>query len=1157
MPTITTDTYLDGGVARTAGETWTVNAGAKFTVRTDSRIHANAPASMTGSLGSITCNDGEVIFDGRNVRWMAYDAGTGNVPAIGTTITGGTSGANGYLLAVYSDINVAPTAVGAAMPATGFIKLREADAAYVDNDVLTGIGATTNGIDRLGWIEVVADDASTHTFSRLGKHTIRGGWFYLNNTDGSIGQLIKLPSNSDNYTVMPGLWIERDTARASTYTWVDDVITVTLTDHGYYVEENIDIDFIDGDATDSGTYKILEVIDEDTFTISLIGSGDGGDCDISFFEYYPALDGEGSGWYSRNIGSIPAYQDNRTKFVSNSVNRSIYICQAGNYTGPTYANVAAQASTYATLSYSCTYTWASDIVTVFSSSTHLLKTGMSVGLFFTSGDAIDDGIYTITVIDPYTYTVPLAGSGAGGSVTARPGVTITFTAHTLGVGDNIYCDFTSGTGVDGDYEIYGVTSANAYIIAYPHMTVLTSGNVSTYSRYRITHNSHPFAVGNLLYFNFTSGAGVDGAYPIVASTTNTYDIVMNNGSAADSGNVNIELTTGYTPPSGRRIRIPNVILRGCATGTRATNNLNSTIGSRPEWAVSTAGAIDFEYVNSTWYHNFAQAYSVKMKHFTTYDTIVLTEVATSLDVDDGGVSTSQFALDLRTIQLTACYAGGNISNVRAERGGTPGNTDHSMEILSCDGLTLTNVRAGIVQFARSTGKALNISNSNNITLNNCYILNSDLPINGSFNIQINNLDVCDRYIGYTNTGAYYSINIGSKSNNIVINGVTYGFKGSIPNVHSYSGLLSAAYSSNIKLRNIGGFSSPLSTGTWRPNLYASGYLYVSGGNNNNIKIQRCYIDKVRTSLISTTNSDKNVIFESLYSNIYQYAAYSVNVIVNAQLNSIIKGCRSGINSVTGQASVYGTHFCDIFTSDITGRIILAMNEPTVETSNLVTIVTGVPRFNSSGQLIMKAVNDEVIIEQSYFAKGHTGFLNTAPVVTGTNVTYASGPDWGNHDIYYQIDKGSGYGGSWQDFTAANLSAETGIDPAIGFKLKYRIVCDTASDTNAITYIRIETTSNATAQEENLYPLDTIKLTLTDLQSGSDIVFLEAGTETELINVDNNSGTTYDFIYETPETVDIGVFKIGYIPLKIRNYELGSVDGTLSVLQIQDRNYNNP
>ena len=46
MATITSDTYLDEGTSRTAGETWACN-GSTLTIRTDTRWHANAPASGT------------------------------------------------------------------------------------------------------------------------------------------------------------------------------------------------------------------------------------------------------------------------------------------------------------------------------------------------------------------------------------------------------------------------------------------------------------------------------------------------------------------------------------------------------------------------------------------------------------------------------------------------------------------------------------------------------------------------------------------------------------------------------------------------------------------------------------------------------------------------------------------------------------------------------------------------------------------------------------------------------------------------------------------------------------------------------------------------------------------------------------------------------
>jgi hypothetical protein len=231
-----------------------------------------------------------------------------------------------------------------------------------------------------------------------------------------------------------------------------------------------------------------------------------------------------------------------------------------------------------------------------------------------------------------------------------------------------------------------------------------------------------------------------------------------------------------------------------------------------------------------------------------------------------------------------------------------------------------------------------------------------------------------------------------------------------------------------------------------------------------------------------------------------------------------------------------------------------MNEPTDETSALVTVVAGTPKFTSSGQLVMASVNDEIIIEQDYYTLGVTALTNTAPVVTGTNVTYVSGPDWGNHDIYFQYDIGSGWNGTWLDLTAANLSGVGAIDPSVGVKLKYRIVCDTAATNNAITYIRIQTTSTAAAQADNLYPLDTITLTLTGLVSGSDVVILAAGTTTILANVDAYASTSWAYTYETLQSVDIGIIKSGYVILYIRNYPLGAADASLPVAQKADRSY---
>ena len=85
------------------------------------------------------------------------------------------------------------------------------------------------------------------------------------------------------------------------------------------------------------------------------------------------------------------------------------------------------------------------------------------------------------------------------------------------------------------------------------------------------------------------------------------------------------------------------------------------------------------------------------------------------------------------------------------------------------------------------------------------------------------------------------------------------------------------------------------------------------------------------------------------------------------------------------------------------------------------------------------------------------------------------------------------------------------------------------------------------------------LTLTGLITGSDIVILTAGTTTERVNVDANAGTTYAFsyTYTASDSVDVAVYKQGYVPFVVRSYLLPNADGSLPIAQVVDRNFNNP
>lgn len=82
------------------------------------------------------------------------------------------------------------------------------------------------------------------------------------------------------------------------------------------------------------------------------------------------------------------------------------------------------------------------------------------------------------------------------------------------------------------------------------------------------------------------------------------------------------------------------------------------------------------------------------------------------------------------------------------------------------------------------------------------------------------------------------------------------------------------------------------------------------------------------------------------------------------------------------------------------------------------------------------------------------------------------------------------------------------------------------------------------------------LTLTGLQTGSDVVILTPNTTTVLDSVDSIGGTTYSLAYDPDvfTNVDVRVYKAGYMPFSVHNVDLGSQGLTIPVVQLVDPSY---
>jgi hypothetical protein len=497
--------------------------------------------------------------------------------------------------------------------------------------------------------------------------------------------------------------------------------------------------------------------------------------------------------------------------------------------------------------------------------------------------------------------------------------------------------------------------------------------------------------------------------------------------------------------------------------------------------------------------------------------LVLQEIASPINVNNVIVAPTQAQLNF-ALNMVSCFGGGTFQNTLLARFSLAVSGAYTANANFNKGVTFSGV------------KTQTLLNRGNATTG-CLDIGGRVLHVGAQRPVITDYSYNDNFSGTTGTGnPHYALEFTTGCAGAVVDGID--FNGGA-NLHPYNGLASFSACYGWTVRNIGSTAAALSLGS----ANAAGVIVNGAGNNDGGRIQRCYTTLTRTGPWAFVNSDNNITIETVAGD---YADTSVI----ASLNTITKGVRL-LGATTGQTSVYGTHWKDSFTSATVGKIEVLCNEPTVASAAQCAITSGVPQFNSAGQVALTVVGQQVTWEMPHFARGHTALANLAITLTGTNT--------GNLSYEFQYDKGLGYNGVWLTLNAANLSGAGAITPAVGVRLKVRATCATANAGNLLTNIAIPTLTTSTAQNEQ-YPLSVSTLTLTGVVAGSDVVILLAGTETTRALVDSHPTTSYDYSYETPENIDIAVYKSGQMPFFIRNYTLSLTDATLPVAQVADASY---
>jgi hypothetical protein len=618
-------------------------------------------------------------------------------------------------------------------------------------------------------------------------------------------------------------------------------------------------------------------------------------------------------------------------------------------------------------------------------------------------------------------------------------------------------------------------------------------------------------------------------------------------------------TNGYTPVTGLRVVIGNVFFQNVVTTLTANTIPHATIATRYDFTCAGGGVINIDKCSMSWYLSCAQAYSVSLTNSGFTDGILLSEVATAMTHSKIGIGNkATTALAVAPLTMTYCFAGGTFTDCVF---------NHATHNAAAATLVLTD-SAGFT-FTRCTVRA-NVIRGNAA----CYavtatrLVNSDFVdctvVQGSFNlvtcndVNTSELIYCDCVSGTTvTTYAMYVWTISSNTINCTFSGLTL----PITNTQPYTALLNigAAGCSNIKLRSIGTYASPLTPGT--VNIMGNVVNLVASAAASDIKVQRVYVGTSSAysggtrvngiyyiSATSPDNSSTRITLENVFTD------YGDTSDLNNMLNLTRKGI-GGTPALTAATSIYGTHFFDCHTSTTAGRLAIIMNEATSLTSSYVTL-SGGAAFTSAGGLYMPTIGMQAIFELPYYCIGHTAFQNSAGIMAGGTAT--------NYTYQYQIDKNDGAGFSaWSaDKTATTLATalngEASISAVNGFKVKIKITTSTGNAT-AITSFYLLTSSTATTQAYQ-YPLDVNTLTLTGVLAGSEIrcfTGVPGAAAVEIGGIESSSG---DFVLTHSSGAVSGFITVINVDRQAFSFGIDSAFSytasnlSLPVSQVLERNY---
>jgi hypothetical protein len=552
---------------------------------------------------------------------------------------------------------------------------------------------------------------------------------------------------------------------------------------------------------------------------------------------------------------------------------------------------------------------------------------------------------------------------------------------------------------------------------------------------------------------------------------------------------------GLKPPSGCRVRIPNIILSNAEPTDYAVNHLPASSASRYQFLLSSAGGLFLSNVSSNWLHSNTGAFKIEIKDSGLNQPLQIGSVGTTIDIINVGIAQVDSAVNT-TLVIQTCYGGTKLTDVFAAKP----LSAVMLNLVTSSDIELTRVRLDVFGVAGSTVQpstqtCFGIGPVINLTMTDCVAVGGvGMSLSTVVTALIKNFRYAAQNTGTTlTTSTALPITLASGCKDVVIDG--FGNFDDIPDVNTYSPVYTIGGNCDgIEVKNLGSPTAPYNMGSVNPAIRIGS---ISG--SRNISLRRLYANNTRTAGVALAASVQNVVMDNVWSDAADPAQTPAN-------NMVLRGGRSA-SPTAGFSGIYGFHWMDAWTSTTAGYITIACNEPTTQSLNQCSASLAVGAgsgFTGAGSVAMTKLTDTIEWTMPYYALGITEFQNVAPTITGTNAS--------NHTIQFQWDTGAGWNGTWLALTGANLSGIGAINPATGIKLKVRVTVNTASATNLLTYIRINTITDAVSQQIE-YPLPGSIVVVNNLVTNSRVKITRVDTGAVLAQASSVTSTAnFDLQY---------------------------------------------